>query len=125
MFRIHFDNDRQLVSFHFSQHVVPQELEQELGNVRNKMEKMTPGFRMLTDLSELTAMDPACASYVGQIMDICKEKGIKRVVRVIPDPHKDIGFTLMSRFHYGDEVAVQTCETLQEALESLDAEFEA
>jgi hypothetical protein len=44
---------------------------------------------------------------------------VETVVRVIPDPHKDIGLNIMSLFHYRRRVRIITCETLAEALRSL------
>jgi hypothetical protein len=41
------------------------------------------------------------------------------VVRVIPDPNKDIGFDLISRFHHDPPVKTQTHESLAEAIKSL------
>ena len=37
-----------------------------------------------------------------------------------PDPRKDIGFKVMSLFHYGHDVPIVTCETLDEAQKKLD-----
>jgi hypothetical protein len=41
------------------------------------------------------------------------------VVRVIPDPHRDIGLQIMSYFHYSGDVQILTCQTLAEAEEIL------
>jgi hypothetical protein len=41
------------------------------------------------------------------------------VVRVIPDPHKDIGLNILSLFHYRRGVRIVTCETLEEAMRAL------
>jgi hypothetical protein len=41
------------------------------------------------------------------------------VVRIIPDPRKDIGLSIMSVFHYRRGVRIVTCETLAEALSAL------
>jgi len=73
------------------------------------------GFCLLTDLSQLEFMDVACEAAIGRIMDICKARGIGRIVRVIPDPKKDIGLSILARFHYGRGVRVTTCKTLEQA----------
>ena len=44
------------------------------------------GFRLLADLSALDSMEIACAPFIGKVMDRCNERGIKKVIRVIPDP---------------------------------------
>ncbi len=41
------------------------------------------------------------------------------VVRVIPDPNKDIGFDLISHFHLHPPVRTQTHATLADAIKSL------
>ena len=41
------------------------------------------------------------------------------VVQVIPDPSKDIGFDLISRFHHDPPVKTQTYESLAEAIKGL------
>lgn len=52
-------------------------------------------------------------------MDVCAEKGVASVTRVMPDPHKDIGLNILSQFHYGPEIKIATFETLADALESI------
>jgi len=41
------------------------------------------------------------------------------VVRVIPDPHKDIGLNILSQFHYGPQIKLATFESLAEAFSAL------
>jgi hypothetical protein len=41
------------------------------------------------------------------------------VVRVIPNPQKDIGLNILSLFHYRRRVRIVTCETLEEAMNAL------
>ena len=82
---------------------------------------LKPGFRLLTDLSALEEMDYACADDIRAMMDELRKRGISRVIRVIPDQKKDIGFTVMSYFHYGRDVKIQTVESLAEALKALES----
>ena len=37
----------------------------------------------------------------------------------MPDPHKDIGFNILSHFHYDPKIDIFTFETLADALQSL------
>ena len=55
------------------------------------------------------------AAYV----DLCNKQGIEMVVRVIPDPQKDIGLNILSLFHYRRRVRIVTCATLEEAMKAL------
>jgi hypothetical protein len=74
----------------------------------------------LSDLSDLEIMDPDCAAEIEFGMDLCNKAGVSKVVRVIPDPRKDIGLTIMSVFHYHRGVKIVTCETLAQALQALE-----
>ncbi len=64
-------------------------------------------------------MDTAAARHVAEIMDALTEKQVASVTRVMPDPHKDIGLNILSQFHYGPEIQINTFETLADALQSL------
>jgi hypothetical protein len=79
------------------------------------------GFRMLTDFRELSAMDLECAPLIEQVMDACDDAGIGMIVRIIPDPRKDIGLNIMSLFHYRRGVRIVTCRTLEEARTALES----
>ena len=103
----------------YFQTVKTEEMERCVQMTRDVLVDMQPGFRLLTDLTGLVAMEPACAVYVEEIMELCDEKHVGEVVRVIPDPTKDIGFTIMSRFHYSPTVELRTCDNLADAMQSL------
>ncbi len=105
----------------FVHHVDAREMKFCLEKVRGMLVNVEPGFRLLTDLTNLDSMDADCSICLGEIMSLCNAKGISAVVRVVPDPRKDIGFTLMGPFHYGKHVEVTTCETLADAIQSLAA----
>jgi len=103
----------------YSQHVGVEQMEDGLETVRGLMAHLKPGFLLLTDLSNLESMDIACASALGGIMDLCSENEMSTVVRVIPDPTKDIGFDLISKFHHHSPIKTQTYENLAEAIADL------
>ena len=77
------------------------------------------GFSILADLSEVDSMELECAPHFSKIMDLCKARGVGSVIRVIPDPTKDIGFNILSIIHYGAGVQILTCRTLEEAERAL------
>jgi hypothetical protein len=64
-------------------------------------------------------MDASCAPDLGALMDMCSARGMSTVVRVIPDPDKDIGFDIISQFHQHPSVKTQTHKSLAEAIKSL------
>ncbi len=118
---IHFEVDQpqNLLVIRYSGHVGPEETQKGLEEVRSGLAKLESGFRLLGDLTELQSMDVACAPHIEKAMDMCNEKGPSIVVRVVPDPHRDIGLQIMSLFHYGHDVRIVTCQTLIEAEEIL------
>ena len=76
---------------------------------------MRRGFTVLVDISEVETMDLECVPDLTKIMDACKAAGVDTVVRIIPDPRKDIGLKILSIVHYGRGVHVVTCQDAAEA----------
>jgi hypothetical protein len=119
MLRTEVDKTKNLLKISYAQHVGPEDTKRGEEELPALLADLRPGFRLLTDLSALESMDLACVPYINDLMDLCNEKGVEMVVRVIPDPHKDIGLNIMSLFHYGRRVHLVTCETLAEAMNIL------
>ena len=119
MFQVQADKSRHLLRISFAQHVGPEETKSLFDKVEKLLPELQPGFALLSDLSGLETMDIACAPFISRVMDLCNEKGIATVVRVIPDPRKDIGLNILTLFHYSRKVRVVTCETLDEAAKIL------
>jgi hypothetical protein len=80
---------------------------------------LPPGFRLLTDLSDLRSMELGCEAELSQVMEVLDRKGISTIVRVIPEPEKDIGFNILGAFHYRRQVQTVTCQTMEEAAGAL------
>jgi len=114
------DEPKRLLVIRFREVVRAEETERGLKQIRDGLLRLQRGFRLLADLSELQSMDVDCAPFIEKAMDMCNEKGASMVVRVIPDPHRDIGLQIMSIFHYGGDVQIFTCETLAQANEILE-----
>jgi hypothetical protein len=122
MFYVSADKSKQLLTMSFSRQVGTDEMKSCLDETRRSLGDMEPGFQLLTDLSNLESMEFACTDYVGQIMDLCSTKGVSAVFRVVPDPKADLGYTLMSLFHYSRDVRTMTFENLADAMRSLAPE---
>jgi anti-anti-sigma regulatory factor len=112
---------KNLLEIRYGGVVRPEECEKGLEQLRASLAKLGSGFRVLVDLTELESMDLKCAPFIEKAMDLCNENGASTVVRVIPDPHRDIGMTIMSIFHYGGDVRIMTCQSLVEADKILQA----
>jgi hypothetical protein len=115
MFAVCVDKDHHLLRLRFAQQVGYEEAKAVSHQVRSLLLQIEPGFSLLTDLSELQSMDLACEPFIDDAMDACNRAGVQRVVRVVPEPNRDIGFGIMSLFHYGRNVRIVTCATLAEA----------
>ncbi len=92
------------------------EMERDLPSIFRCLQ---PDFALLTDLSEVKEIEYSCAGAIGKLMEQLVEAGAGRVVRVVPDPRKDIGFGILSAFHYPANLPVQICGDLEEAKELL------
>jgi anti-anti-sigma regulatory factor len=119
MFEVKLDNSRKLLTIIYSQRVGPDETKHAEQELKTLLVQQEGGFCLLTDLSGLESMDVACVPYIRRVMDLLNKKGVERVVRVIPDPRKDIGLNIMSLFHYRRGIQIVTCETLEEAMKVL------
>jgi len=119
MYSVESDRSKQLLVISAAGQVTKKEVESVALRVREMMKEVTPGFRVLTDFRWLERMDPAAAVPLAEIMDALAAKGVAAVVRVVPDPRKDIGLNILSQFHYGPQIKLVTFESLAEALSAL------
>jgi hypothetical protein len=119
MFAVEIDKSQRLMKLEFSRVVTSEEAKLCLERIEMLLEDMRPGFQLLMDLSRLERMELECFHDIERIMKLLNGKGIKEVVRVIPDPRKDIGFSIMSAFHYDHDVGITTCDTLDDAMKLL------
>jgi hypothetical protein len=119
MYSVEFDRPKRLLVISAAGQVTKKEVETVALRVREIMKEVTPGFRVLTDFRWLERMDPAAAVPLAEIMDALAAKDVAAVVRVVPDPRKDIGLNILSQFHYGPKIKLATFESLAEALSAL------
>jgi anti-anti-sigma regulatory factor len=124
MYSVEADKSKRLVVISTVGRVTKEEAKQAAQQVRDILKDFAAGFRVLADFRWLESMDTAAARHVAEIMDALTEKQVALVIRVMPDPHKDIGLNILSQFHYGPEIQITTFETLADALQSLVKEGE-
>jgi hypothetical protein len=120
MFEIGVDKAKNLLKIKYALHAGPEDTKGVEEKLLPLLAELRPGFRLLTDMSSLESMDLACVPYIKRMMDQCNKKGVEMVVRIIPDPRKDIGLKIMSLFHYRRRVRIVTCATLEEAMKALE-----
>jgi anti-anti-sigma regulatory factor len=119
MYAVELDQSKRLLVISAVQRVTAAEAKLAAQRVRELLQDVLPGFRVLADFRWLDSMDSAAARHIAEIMDALAKKGLASVTRVIPDPHKDIGLNILSQFHYGPEIQIATFETMADALQSL------
>jgi anti-anti-sigma regulatory factor len=119
MFSIEANDDERLLKINWLGHVDSDEMRRCADEIGVTASKMRPGFRVLVDMSDLESMDYAGAPYIASVMDLCVTKQVEHVVRVIPDPRKDIGLNILSYFHFGSKIRVTNCENLADAMRRL------
>ena len=110
---------QRLLCLSYIERVTPAELEKARADLQSLVADLPSGFRLLGDLSRLEFMDPECMTEVGRAMDLINQHGVSLIVRVIPDPAKDIGLNILTIFHYPRQPRIITCRNLAEALHQL------
>lgn len=113
------DLSRRLLKVSYTHIVGIEEVRGCFEKVKTLMHGLQPGFRFLTDFTNLESMDASCSDYMIQMMDLCNEQGVAMVVRVASDPSKDIGFNIMSIFHYTRDVVIVNCSNWDEVEKAL------
>ena len=111
---------RNLVKIDFTGDIGVKEIDGYEKDVTVMLATVSRGFLLLTNLTKLNSMDISCAPAIRRTMDQFASHGVKRVVRIIPDRRKDIGFNIMSLFHYSRSVQIITCTTREEADRALE-----
>lgn len=119
MYAVELDRSKRLLVISAAQKVTAEEAKMVAQRIRELLQDITPGFRVLADFRGLESMDSAAAPHIAKMMDALAEKEVASVTRVMPDPHKDIGLNILSQFHYGANVKIATFETLADALQDI------
>jgi hypothetical protein len=113
------NKSKQLLQLSMIGRVQLEEMAPARQEVETLLAELSPGFRLLTDLGRLDSISVDCAPKIGEVMELCDQKGVSLVVRVIPEGSKDIGLNILSLFHYAHRPRTVTCETMQQAAEAL------
>ena len=114
MIKLSHDKKQNRITLTYEGDVNAEEVEELYLKLQDLMPKCRRGFTVLADLSPANSVTKDSIPFIKKIMDLLNEHGISEIIRVIPDPEKDIGFSILSVFHYGKGVKVVTCQTLEE-----------
>lgn len=110
---------RQLLHLRYFGHIKPAELKRSRAELQTLIAGLPPEMRVLADFSQLDSMSVDCAGEIGSVMELMDQHGVGLIVRVIPDPRKDIGLNILTLFHYKHRPKVATCANLIEAAKLL------
>src|SRR6266571_2039537 len=110
---------KRLIFINYVDPVRPSDLERSQDDLKKLLAELSPNFRLLINLTGLESMHPDCVGAVGELMKLIDQASVGMVVRVIPDPKKDIGLNILTIFHYRKHPRVVTCQTMMEAAKVL------
>ena len=115
MIKISRDPKRNTLIIEFSGKVDRVQAEKSFLELEKILPKVGKGFSLLTDFTSVETVDIEIKSVIEKSMDLINARGVAEVLRVVPDPEMDIGFNIMSAFHYSKEVPVLTLRSREEA----------
>jgi hypothetical protein len=110
---------KKLLHLSYIGQVKPEQLERGLDDLKMLLADLPPDFRLLADFGRLESMLLDCVPEIGRGMEMIDLHGVELVVRVIPDPAKDIGLNILTLFHYKHRPQIVTCENMIEAAKVL------
>ena len=110
---------KQILLLSFIGHVRAAEIAEGRSDLATLSAELSPGFTLLTDLTPLALLERECLPEIIKSMELCDQRGVGLVLRVIPDPTKDIGFNILSLFHYSRRPRIVTVKTMEEAAKVL------
>ena len=115
MFLVTMNKPKQILLLTFIGRVRVEELATGFQEMVAFLAELSPGLRVLSDLSALESLDKDCAPEIAKAMELCDQKGVSLRVLVIPDPLKDIGLNILAQFHYKHRPQTVTCVNMVEA----------
>ena len=119
MIQSRYDKRHNVAIIEFSGRVDKAQAEEHYSRIEQIVPQDVRSFKILTDFSGVQTMDLEIQDIIKKVMDYFNERGVTEILRVIPDPAQDIGFNIMSAFHYSKGVKILTLESRQEALARL------
>lgn len=110
---------KQLLLMRYCERVTAKQLKAGRSDLKALLEELKPGFSVLADFSQLESMAADCVPEIGAGMELIDAAKPGLLVRVIPDPSKDIGLNILTAFHYKKRPQIVNCKTLTEAAKLL------
>ncbi len=115
MIKARYDKKYNAVVIEFIGRIDAAQAKQSYLDIQKIVSAYRKGFKILTDFSLVESMDLKIKETIAKSMDFLDKKGVKEIIRVIPDPAQDIGFSIMSLFHYSKKVKFLTFPSRKDA----------
>ena len=96
MFLAASNKAKQLLVMRYCDHVTAAQLKAGFSDLKTLLAELSPGFRVLADCSQLESMGQDCVPEISAGMELIDAHAPARLVRVIPDPSKDIGLNILT-----------------------------
>ncbi len=120
MLLVTLNKSKQLLYLSYIGPVRLEALQRNREDLTTQLKELSPGFRLLADFSQMESMGLDCTPELGRMMDLIGQAGVDLVVRVIPEPGRDIGMNILTLFHYRHHPRTVTCESMAEAARLLE-----
>ena len=120
MILVSSNKQRRLLCLTYVDKVSPPELVRSRSELIAQLAELPADCVLLADMSQLEYMDLACAPEMGHSMDLLAQHGISLIVRVIPDPSKDIGLNILTAFHYPRPPRIINRENLLDGIRAVE-----
>ena len=115
MHKISFNKTSNIISIKIESSFDLQQAEQLHVEIERIIPEVKKGFTVLTDLTSLQKMDLESRESIAKYMKLFNECGVAEIIRIVPDMTKDLGFNIMSLFHYSRDIKIRTFGSLEEA----------
>ena len=115
MIKADYNQGKNLVTIEFEGVVDMAQAEKFYPEIRKIVPHHGKEFTLLTDFTLLKKMDSKVLDLIKENMDFFNRAGVTKILRVIPDPEQDIGFNILSLFHYSKKVILMTLPSREEA----------
>ncbi len=119
MIKVSYKKKYNVVIIEFIAKVDVAQAELFYSDVQQVLLKCGKGLRLLTDLSLVEEMDLEVRKIIKKVMDLFNKQKVSEIIRVVSDPSQDIGFGIMSIFHYAKEIPIIVLKSREEANELL------
>jgi len=83
--------------------------------IQATLPQFQPGFTVFADFSQVASMNLDCVRPLAAMMESLRAAHVGMLVRILPEPNRDIGINLIGLVHYRGQVKVVTVDTLAEA----------